>query len=221
MRSVNLDGPAGRLEALLNEGVSDAPFAALVSHPHPLGGGTLHNKVVYHAMKVLNDPDWGFGFPVLRYNFRGTGLSQGIHDGEAEAGDVLSAINWLEAEYRLPIVAVGFSFGAAMTLAACTPPATVPASVRAIACIGLPLEAEGRAYVYPGLSVCTLPKLFLSGDRDQFAPASQLAEVTASAANPKQLALIPDADHFFTGRIEPMQQALAGWILEHLHDPGR
>jgi hypothetical protein len=221
VRSVDLDGPAGRLEALLNEGVSDAPFAALVSHPHPLGGGTLHNKVVYHAMKVLNAPDWGFGFPVLRYNFRGTGLSQGVHDGEAEAGDVRAALNWLEDEYRLPIVAVGFSFGAAMTLAACTPPAIAPASVRAIVCIGLPLEAEGRAYAYPGLGACTLPKLFLSGDRDRFAPASQLAEVTASAANPKQLALIPDADHFFTGRIEPMQQALAGWILEHLHDPGR
>ena len=113
-------GLPARSRRCSNEGVSDAPFAALVSHPHPLGGGTLHNKVVYHAMKVLNAPDWGFGFPVLRYNFRGTGLSQGIHDGEAEAGDVRAAVNWLEAEYRLPIVAVGFSFGAAMTLAACS-----------------------------------------------------------------------------------------------------
>src|ERR1035441_3092892 len=64
---------------------TDAPFSALVCHPHPLGGGNLHNKVVYHAMKALNDPQWGLGLPVLRFNFRGTGLSQGTHDGLAES----------------------------------------------------------------------------------------------------------------------------------------
>ena len=83
-RSVSLAGPAGRLEALVNEGSFDAPFAAIVCHPHPLGGGTLHNKVVYHAMKVLNAPEWGFGWPVMRFNFRGTGLSEGEHDGAAD-----------------------------------------------------------------------------------------------------------------------------------------
>jgi hypothetical protein len=66
LRGVSLVGPCGRLEALVNEGALDAPFAALVCHPHPLGGGTLHNKVVYHAMKALNDPVWGLGWPVLR-----------------------------------------------------------------------------------------------------------------------------------------------------------
>jgi alpha/beta superfamily hydrolase len=100
LRSVNLTGPAGRLEALLNEGSPDAPFAALVCHPHPLFGGTMHNKVVYHAMKVLNDPAWGLCWPVLRFNFRGTGLSQGVHDGHAEDGDVLAALDWLENEYK-------------------------------------------------------------------------------------------------------------------------
>jgi alpha/beta superfamily hydrolase len=212
-------GPAGGLEALLNEGARTAAFAALVSHPHPLGGGTLHNKVVYHAMKVLNDPLWGFGFPVLRFNFRGAGLSQGLHDGEAEAEDVQAALAWLHDEYHLPIVAVGFSFGAAMTLAACS--GSAPSPVSAIACLGLPVEAEGRTYSYPGLSNITLPKLFLSGDSDQYAPASKLVQVVTSAANPKQMTLIPGADHFFTGRIEPMQQALAGWLLEQCHDPGR
>src|ERR1035437_9248146 len=88
LRSVSLPGPAGRLEALVNEGAPDAPFAALVCHPHPLGGGSMHSKVVYHVMKALNEPEWGLGWPVLRFNFRGTGLSQGAHDGEAEAGDV-------------------------------------------------------------------------------------------------------------------------------------
>jgi len=126
LRSVNLRGPAGRLEALVNEGAPDAPFAALVCHPHPLGGGTMNNKVVYHAMKVLNDPEWGLGWPVLRFNFRGTGLSHGVHDGNAEAGDVLSALDWLENEYRRPLVVVGFSFGAMMALSACCSPSRSP-----------------------------------------------------------------------------------------------
>jgi len=220
VRSVELSGPAGRLEAVLNQGSERARFAALVCHPHPLGGGTLHNKVVYNAMKVLNAPAWGFEAPVLRFNFRGVGLSQGEHDGQAEAGDVLAALRWLEAEFRLPLVAAGFSFGAAMTLAAlCGPDA--PASVKAIACFGLPVEAESRRYTYPGLESLKLPKLFLSGDSDEFASASDLARVTAQAAEPKQMAFIRDADHFFTGRIEPFQQALAGWLREQFHDPGR
>ncbi|MGZ7064573.1 MAG: alpha/beta hydrolase, partial [Candidatus Angelobacter sp.] len=70
IKSFFLDGPSGRLEALLNEGRPDATHAALVCHPHPLFGGTMHNKVVYHAMKTLS----GFGFPVLRFNFRGAGM---------------------------------------------------------------------------------------------------------------------------------------------------
>jgi alpha/beta superfamily hydrolase len=194
---------------MLNEGAPHAAFGALVCHPHPLGGGTLHNKVVYHAMKVLNDPAWGLGWPVLRFNFRGTGLSEGVHDGEAETGDVLAALDWLENEYNLPTAVVGFSFGAAMALAACCG----RSDVHALAALGLPTHAEGRDYRYPFLSTCTTPKLFLSGDRDQYAPAAQLAKVAAAAAEPKRLVLIPGVDHFFTGRLEPMQQALAGWLL--------
>src|SRR3954453_6530394 len=119
VRSIELSGPAGRLEAVLNEGSPHAPFAAVIAHPHPLGGGGLHNKVVYHAMKVLNAPEWGFAWPVLRFNFRGAGRSDGEHDGAAEAADVLAALAWLENAYKLPLVAAGFSFGAAMMLAAC------------------------------------------------------------------------------------------------------
>lgn len=219
-RRVDLAGPAGRLEALLNPGTPNARFAALVCHPHPLGGGSMHNKVVYHAMKALNDPRWGLGLPVLRFNFRGVGLSEGRHDGHSESEDVASALAWLENEYSLPIMAVGFSFGAAMTLKACCgasqPPARVRAAVRAVAALGLPTEAAGRGYSYPFLAACTLPKLFLSGDRDQFAPANELAQVTAYAAPPKQLVLLPGADHFFTNQLEPMQQALAGWLKEQL-----
>jgi alpha/beta superfamily hydrolase len=166
-------------------------------------------------MKVFNDPAWGFEYPVLRFNFRGTGLSEGLYDGLAEAADVQAALAWLSHEFHLPIVAAGFSFGAAMTVAACCSGAPVP-SVKALVCLGLPLEAEGHTYSYPQLPHCPLPKLFLSGDSDSFAPASRLAQVVDQAANPKQLALIPGADHFFSGRIEPMQKTLGGWLLEQL-----
>jgi alpha/beta superfamily hydrolase len=210
LRSVDLTGPAGRLEAVVNEGAADAPFSALVCHPHPLGGGTMHNKVVYHAMKALNAPEWGLCWPVLRFNFRGTGLSHGVHDGEAEAGDVLAALDWLENEYRRPLVVVGFSFGAAMALNACCG----HRQVSAFAALGLPTHAEGRDYSYPFLPTCTLSKLFLSGDHDQYAPAEQLARVAASAAEPKRLLLLPGADHFFTGQLEPMQHALTCWLKE-------
>ncbi len=221
-RSVQLAGPAGRLEALLNLGTPDARFAALVCHPHPRYGGDLHNKVVYHAMKALNDPVWGLGWPVLRFNFRGTGLSQGEHHGRAESGDVRAALDWLEDEFNLPVVVAGFSFGAAMALWACCgqdrtdKPERTGKDVRALIALGLPTAADGRAYHYRFLHNATVPKLFLSGDRDQFAPAAQLAQVAGSAAEPKRLVLIPGADHFFTGQLEPMQQALAGWLKEQL-----
>jgi uncharacterized protein len=214
IRSVTLEGPAGRLEAILNQGAPDAPCAALVCHPHPVFGGNLHNKVVYHAMKALNDPAWGLGWSVLRFNFRGAGLSEGKHDGQAEIGDVLVGIDWLERELRLPLVVVGFSFGAAMALRACCEPRATQRGVRALAALGLPTTAPGRAYQYAFLQRLHLPKLFLSGDRDPFAPAAQLAHVVEQAAAPKRLILIPGADHFFSDRLDAMQGALAGWLKE-------
>ena len=216
VRSVSLCGPSGRLDALLNEGVAHAPYAALVCHPHPQGGGTMHNRVVYHAMKAMNDPEWGLGWPVLRFNFRGTGLSQGAYDGQAEAQDARAAIEWLENEYTRPVVVVGFSFGAAMALSACCCPAQSVTGVCAIAALGLPIHAEGQDYSYPFLAGCTLPKLFLSGDRDPYAPAAQWAEVAGSAAEPRRLVLLPGTDHFFTGQLKPMQQALNSWLKEQL-----
>jgi hypothetical protein len=210
---VDLTGPAGRLETVVNEAPADAPFAALVCHPHPKGGGTLHNKVVYHAMKVMNAPQWGLRWPVLRFNFRGTGRSEGEHDGKAEAGDVLAALNWLENEFALPIVVAGFSFGAAMALKACT---ETGADVRAIAALGLPTQAEGHTYRYSFLKDLRIPKLFLSGDQDQYAPRAELEQVVAGASEPKHLVLVPGADHFFTGRLEPMQNALAAWLKEQV-----
>ena len=212
MRSVSLPGPAGRLEALLNEGAPAAPFAALVCHPHPHGGGSMHNTVVYHVMKTLNEPQWGLGWPVLRFNFRGTGLSQGTHDGKAETDDVLAALDWLENEYNRPLVAVGFSFGAAMALNACCG----RGNIRALVALGLPTSAQGCEYRYPCLKNCTMPKLFLSGANDRYAPAAQLAQVAASTPQPTKLVLLPRADHFFTGQLEALQGTLAGWLKEQL-----
>jgi uncharacterized protein len=216
IRSVTIDGPTGRLEAIFNMGTPDAPIAALLCHPHPIFGGNLHNKVVYHAMKALNDPEWGLGWPVLRFNFRGMGRSQGSHDGEAEAGDVSAAMDWLERELRLPLAVAGFSFGAAMALRACSH--QLRHDVRALIAIGLPTEVSEAAYNYFFLRNLTLPKLFLSGDHDQFAPRDRLSEVVAASADPKRLIFVSDADHFFTDRLEPMQAALAGWLKERPYD---
>jgi uncharacterized protein len=219
LRSVDLRGPAGRLEALLNEGAQDPPFAALVCHPHPKGGGTMHNKVVYHTMKVLNAPEWGLRLPVLRFNFRGTGLSEGEHDGLAEAADVTAALDWLHAEYKVPVILAGFSFGASMAVRACCgadPNAKSQASVRALAALGLPTQGPGQRFRYAYLADCKLPKLFLSGDGDSFAPAAQLEAVVDTVADPRKLILISDSDHFFSGRLEAMQQAFAGWLKEQV-----
>jgi uncharacterized protein len=211
LHSVDLHGPEGRLEALLNQGASDARFVGLLCHPHPLGGGTMHNKVVYHAMKVLNAPEWNLRWPVLRFNFRGTGMSEGRHDGEAESADVVAALDWLHSQYNLPIIAVGFSFGAAMVIGASC--GSVP-HLRALAAIGLPMQGFGRSYQYPILSQCALPKLFLSGDHDSFASPTELRQAFDSAADPKTLVLVPNADHFFTDHLDQMQKALAAWLKE-------
>ena len=222
VRSFQLQGPAGWLEAVMNEGSADAPFAALVCHPHPLGGGTLHNKVVYHVMKTLNAPEWGFQWPVLRFNFRGTGLSEGVHDGAAEAEDVAAALRWLVNEYKQPVVVAGFSFGAAMALTACcshTP--SIAANVRAIAALGLPVRAAARRYDYSFLSECRLPKLFLSGDQDEFAPMTEFIHAASQASEPRHVALVPGADHFFTGHLESMKSLLSSWLKEHVYDPGK
>ena len=210
IRSFHIAGPAGRLEALLNAGSPDATHAAIVCHPHPLYGGTLHNKVVFHAMKALN----GFGFPVLRFNFRGTGLSEGGHaGGVGEVDDVRAALEWLEREYTLPIIFAGFSFGAAVGLRA----AYSDDGVDALIALGLPAVAvETRTYDFEFLRTCTKPKLFVSGSRDQFGPAGRLEALVGTFADPKKLVRIEAGDHFFEGRLREMRVAVEEWIREAL-----
>jgi uncharacterized protein len=206
IRSLFLDGPAGRLEALLNMGAEDATHAALVCHPHPLYGGTLHNKVVFHTMKVLNS----FGYPVLRFNFRGAGLSQGEHDhGDGEAEDVLTALDWLDREFHLPLIFAGFSFGAAVGLRVACPDARVRAAIG----LGLPVSAiDDRVYDFEFLAGCVKPKLFISGDRDQFGPRAKLEKVVEALPEPKKLVMIQGADHFFEGRLRELRDAIESWI---------
>ena len=203
-----LEGPAGRLEALLNVGSPTATHAGLVCHPHPLGGGTMHNKVVFHAMKALHS----FGFPVLRFNFRGTGLSAGQHDqGRGEVADVQAALGWLKQEFSLPVIFAGFSFGAATGLrAACPDP-----DVSAIISIGTPVEADGSLYSFSFLRDCTKPKLFVSGDHDQYGPQDALEKVVAEAADPKELVFVP-GDHFFEGHLAEMRTTVESWLHELL-----
>jgi hypothetical protein len=207
IQSIDLAGPAGRLEALLNVGSAEAEYAALVTHPHPLFGGTMHNKVVFHAMKALNS----FGFPVLRFNFRGTGASEGEHDnGIGEVDDVRAGLEFLKKEFHLPIVFAGFSFGAATGLkAACPDP-----EVEAIISIGTPMQADNRVYNYDFLRQCAKPKLFISGDHDQFATSRELSALAESAAPPKTLVLIPGGDHFFAGHLEQYRVAMEQWVRQ-------
>lgn len=204
----DLRGPAGRLEALLNAGSAEAPCSALICHPHPLGGGTMHNKVVYHAMKVCQE----FSLPVLRFNFRGTGRSEGRHDeGRGEQDDVRAALDWLEREFRRPVLFAGFSFGAYVGLNACCG----DSRVKGIIALGLPVRAEGREYDYPILRQCSQPKLFISGTEDQYGPRDSVSAIVASAAPPAEMVWVEGADHFFAGKLDRMQSALRRWLQAH------
>jgi alpha/beta superfamily hydrolase len=212
IRSLSITGPAGRLEALLNAGSPTATHAAVVCHPHPLFGGTLHNKVVFHAMKALNS----FGFPVLRFNFRGTGLSEGVHaHGVGEVEDVRAALDWIETEFALPIIFAGFSFGAAVGLRAAYNDDRIPALIA----LGLPAvpvadRKDDRVYDYDFLRTSTKPKLFLSGSRDQFAPPGKLEALVDTFSEPKKLVRIEAADHFFEGRLREMRETIELWVGE-------
>ncbi len=164
-------------------------------------------------MKALNS----FGFPVLRFNFRGTGLSEGEHaHGIGEVEDVRTALNWLDAEFHLPLIFAGFSFGAAIGLrTACDDP-----RVQALIAVGTPVvpvaadTEEARVYTYEFLQNCSKPKLFLSGARDQFGPRSKLESLVASVPEPKKLVIIEGADHFFEGRLRELREATEAWVKE-------
>src|SRR5262249_33660443 len=150
----------------------------------PMYGGTMHNKVVFHAMKALN----GFGFPVLRFNFRDSGLSEGDHDhGHGEGDHVRTALGWLEDENSMPLVCGGFAFGAAVGLRVACP----DDRVQAVIGLGVPVKPnDERVYDLDFFESCDKPKLFISGSRDQFGPRAKLEELVSKLPAPKKLVII-------------------------------
>jgi alpha/beta superfamily hydrolase len=207
-QSLFLDGPAGRLEAILwSPTVSGAkpPLAALVCHPHPLFGGTMHNKVVYQAAKTLDR----LGLPVLRFNFRGAGLSGGKHDkGQGEQRDVRTALDLLANRFPgLPVLLAGFSFGCWVGLRV----GCADKRVAELVGLGAPVDQSDFSY----LQTCAKPKLFLQGGKDQFGAREKLERLAASLPGENHVVIIQGADHFFTGKLEKMSSALSSWLTTH------
>ena len=206
-RTLFVNGPAGRLEATLwtpaEPAAHGAPrFAAVVCHPHPLFGGTMHNKVVYQAAKSLA----GLGLPVLRFNFRGAGLSEGAHDrGRGEVQDVQAALDFLAGEFpATPLLLAGFSFGSWVGLrAGCADP-------RVARLIGLGIPVNNCDFSF--LADCAKPKLFVHGENDEHGTIAKVREVFAAGLNDKTLVVVPDADHFFAGKLHQLDRAILDWL---------
>ena len=205
-RNFFLPGPAGPLEALLWTPVSTSPpaLAAMVCHPHPLFGGTLHNKVVYNAAKALD----ALGVPVLRFNFRGTGLSAGTHDkGIGEREDAQAAIDFLAGEFPgASLLASGFSFGSLAALrAGCSGPRVVE-----LIGLGLPVNESNVAF----LEKCDKPKLFVHGANDAFGARKKIEDLIPNLPGENELVIVEGADHFFAGHLDKLQSAITKWILQ-------
>lgn len=206
-RNFFLAGPAGRLEAILwrPAGEASPPLAAVVCHPHPLFGGTLHNKVVYQTAKSLD----ALGLAVLRFNFRGAGLSAGVHDqGRGEEGDVRAAVDFLAQEFPgVPLLLAGFSFGAWVGLrVGCS-----DARVAELIGLGIPVNRSDFSY----LESCTKPKLFVHGERDEFGQVEKARAFVASLPGRNRFVSIPGVDHFFAGKLGELDKAIREWMFAH------
>jgi alpha/beta superfamily hydrolase len=205
----NLFIPAahGQLEAILKEPRQDSPIGvALVLHPHPLGGGTMHNKVVFRAAAALNDA----GLITLRFNFRGVGQSTGQHDeGRGEQDDVRAGLDYLSENYPgLRTLLCGFSFGARVGLDV----GINDPRVAYLIGIGTPV----KMYDFTFLSACLKPLLLVHGERDEFGEVERLREVVADLEPrvPVRLIVIPGADHFFEGHLDELKRAIRDWTTE-------
>lgn len=211
-KQVTIQGRAGNLEGLLwvPEPSRKIHLAATVCHPHPLYQGTMHNKVVYQTAKALDS----LGIPVLRFNFRGVGTSQGNYDhGRGEEDDLRSALDYLEAHFPgVPLIAAGFSFGAWVGLrVGCSDP-------RVVDLIGLGLPIDDRKLRFDYLRTCAKPKLLVQGESDQYAAKSHFEKLVQSfrteATSTTRVVFIPAADHFFQGHLDEMAGVLRQWISE-------
>ena len=193
-------GPAGRLEALLEEPEEGEPReAALVCHPHPQHGGTMHNKVVYRMARGLRSA----GCVVLRFNYRGVNLSEGEYGhGEGELEDARAALAWLRDRYPdLPYTLAGFSFGSRVVLRlGCGLP-----DVRRIIAVGFPTSYKDRSY----LEACGKRRIFIHSTRDEHGPKEELTNVVAGLPEPKQLIWVEAEDHFFKGALDAFERSIA------------
>jgi uncharacterized protein len=198
-----LQGPAGNLEAVLWTPPAAAPgMAALLCHPHPVFGGTMHNKVVFQAAKTLDS----LGIAVLRFNFRGAGLSEGIHDkGRGELDDVRVALQYLAAEFPgTPLLVAGFSFGCWVGMRA----GCEDARVEKLIGIGAPVNNSDFSY----LGKCAKPKLFVHGSNDEHGNVEKVRQMVASLPSENELVVVDGVDHFFSGKIEELGKAITGWL---------
>ena len=202
---VFLPGPAGQLEAVLEHVPGSQPkFAASVCHPHPLYGGTMHNKVVFRAAKAALMA----GLPTLRFNFRGVDKSEGTYDyGVGERDDVRAALDWLDRRFPgVPVVVMGFSFGAWTGLAV----GAIDPRVPALAGLGLPVNDLDFGF----LAGVTKPKLIVQGTEDIYAGRDRIEQLYNSLSEPKRIHWVEGADHFFTGRLEGVQKAITAFLHE-------
>ena len=212
--NLHIPAPHGRLEAILKEprGV-DARAAALVLHPHPLHGGTMHNKVVFRTARGLEDA----GLATLRVNFRGVGHSTGEHTGArgGEQEDARVALDYLTGKYPgLPVFLAGFSFGARVGLEV----GTRDARVRYLVGVGTPVSIPEREYDFSFLDECRKPLLLVHGGRDEFGTVADLRALAARLPEPARVRvqIIPDAGHFFDEQLEELRRAVADWAAEML-----
>lgn len=207
-RNFFLEGPAGRLETILWTPSAPErqrpPIAAVVCHPHPLFGGTMHNKVVYQAAKSLD----ALGLPVLRFNFRGAGQSAGEHDrGVGEQDDVRAALDFLAKQFPgVPLLLAGFSFGAWVGLrVGCE-------DARASHLIGLGIPVNSSDFSF--LRQCKKPKLFVHGSLDQFGAIEEVKRLIASLSGENHLVVVEGVDHFFAGKLNQLDAAITNWLGE-------
>ena len=199
IESLFIDGPAGKLEALLEEPEDRDPnHAVLVCHPHPQHGGTMHNKVVYRIARALRHS----GAVVLRFNYRGVNLSQGEYDhGIGEVEDARAALALLRSRYpELPFSLAGFSFGARIILKlGCETP-----HVSRLIAAGFPASlSDSRP-----LGHCPVPRIFIVSTHDQFSPVASMEAYFATLAEPKELIWVDAADHFFGGSLDQFEETI-------------
>jgi len=199
IESLFLPGSAGRLEALLEEPEEGAPReAALVCHPHPRHGGTMHNKVVYRIARGLRRR----GLAVLRFNYRGVNLSEGSYaHGEGEREDARVALDYLRGRYpELPYTLAVFSFGSRIVLQL----GCAQAGARRVIAVGFPTVYKDREY----LDGCTVPRIFVQSTRDEFGPVEELKAFVETLPEPKQVILVEAGDHFFAGALETLEKTI-------------